>query len=60
VKPEDPAIDMQRLGKQVPAATNTHATIELLDYAFAMQSVSYQITQYAVKGRFISYSYNFL
>jgi hypothetical protein len=32
----------QRLGKNVTAATNTHATIEeLLDASFSMRSVSY-------------------
>jgi hypothetical protein len=29
----------QRLSKHVPAATNTHATIELLDAVFAVRSV---------------------
>jgi hypothetical protein len=34
----------QRLGKNVPAATNTHATREeLLDASFSMRSVSYQM-----------------
>jgi hypothetical protein len=33
----------QRLGKQVPKATNTHATIKVfLDTSFSMVSVSYQ------------------
>jgi hypothetical protein len=32
----------QRLDKFFPAATNTHATRELLDAVFSMQSVSYQ------------------
>jgi hypothetical protein len=33
----------QRLGKNVTAATSTHATIEeLLDASFSMRSVSYQ------------------
>jgi hypothetical protein len=33
-----------RLGKHVPAATNTLATVEqLLDAVFSMRSVSYQI-----------------
>jgi hypothetical protein len=36
-----PIVARQRLGKNVTAATNTHATIELLD-AFYMRSVSYQ------------------
>jgi hypothetical protein len=34
----------QQLGRYVPAATNTHKTIEeLLDAVFSMRSVSYQI-----------------
>jgi hypothetical protein len=34
----------QRLGKHVPAATNTRATTEeLLDALFSMRSMSYQI-----------------
>jgi hypothetical protein len=33
----------QRIDKYFPAATNTHATIELLDVVFSMRSVSYQI-----------------
>jgi hypothetical protein len=38
-----PTVARQRLGKNVTAATNTHATIEeLLDASFSMQSVSYQ------------------
>jgi hypothetical protein len=33
----------QRLGKNVTAATNTHATIEeLLNASFSMRSMSYQ------------------
>jgi hypothetical protein len=32
----------QRLGKNVTVATNTHATIELLDASFSVRSVSYQ------------------
>jgi hypothetical protein len=33
----------QRLGKNITAATNTHATIEeLLDASFSMLSVSYE------------------
>jgi hypothetical protein len=32
----------QRLGKHVPAATNTHATIELLHASFSQRPVSYQ------------------
>jgi hypothetical protein len=37
-----PIIARQRLGKNVTAATNTHATIELLDASFPMRSVSYE------------------
>jgi hypothetical protein len=34
----------QRLGKQVPAATNRRATIEeLMDAVFSMRAVSYEI-----------------
>jgi hypothetical protein len=32
----------QRRGKKVTAATNTHATIELLDPSFSVRFVSYQ------------------
>jgi hypothetical protein len=32
----------QRLDKHVPAAENTHATIELSEASFSMRSVSYQ------------------
>jgi hypothetical protein len=36
-------VDRQRLGKNVTAATSTHATIEeLLDALISMQSVSYE------------------
>jgi hypothetical protein len=39
-----PIIAMQRLGKYVSTAMNTHATIEIpLDVMFSMRSVSYQI-----------------
>jgi hypothetical protein len=42
VEPEEATIS--RLGKNVPAATDTHATIlELLDAVFSMRSVLYQI-----------------
>jgi hypothetical protein len=37
-----PIVARQRLGKDVTAATNTHATIELLDASFFMPSVSYE------------------
>jgi hypothetical protein len=38
-----PIVARQRLGKNVTAAINTHATIEeLLDTSFSMRSVSYQ------------------
>jgi hypothetical protein len=51
VEPEETAVAMQRLGKHVPAATNTHATTqELLDSVFSMRSVLSN-TQYGVKGK---------
>jgi hypothetical protein len=37
-----PIVARQRLGKNVTAATNTHATEELLDISFSMQSMSHQ------------------
>jgi hypothetical protein len=38
-----PIVARQRLGKNVTAATNTHAKIEeLLEASFSMPSVSYQ------------------
>jgi hypothetical protein len=38
-----PIVARQRLGKNVSAVTNTHATIEeLLDESFSMWAVSYQ------------------
>jgi hypothetical protein len=37
-----PIVATQRLGKHVPAATNTNATIEMLDVVFSMLSVPYQ------------------
>jgi hypothetical protein len=38
-----PLAARQRLGKNVTAATNTHATVEeLLNVSFPMRSVSYQ------------------
>jgi hypothetical protein len=44
MEPEETSVARQLLGKYGPAATNTHAAIELLDAVFSMQSVSYQIT----------------
>jgi hypothetical protein len=39
-----PKVAMQRLGKHIPAATNTHATItEMLDAVRSMRSVLYQL-----------------
>jgi hypothetical protein len=35
-----PIIARSRLGKDVPAATNTHATIELLEGVVSVRSVS--------------------
>jgi hypothetical protein len=54
-----PIVTRQRLGKYVPAATNTRATgEELLDAVFSMPSVSYH---HVVKGKWtISSSQNFL
>jgi hypothetical protein len=50
-----PIVAMQRLGRNVTAVTNTHATIEgLLDASFSMWPVSYQ----AEKA--ITFSQNFL
>jgi hypothetical protein len=43
VETEETAIPRQRLGKHVPVARNTHATQELLNAAFSMRSVSYEI-----------------
>jgi hypothetical protein len=37
---EETVIAKQRIGKHVHAATNTRATIELLDKAFFVRSVS--------------------
>jgi hypothetical protein len=37
-----PFIARQRLGRKVTSATNTYATIELLDASFSMWPVSYQ------------------
>jgi hypothetical protein len=38
-----PNVARQRLSKRVTPATNTRATIELLDPVFSMLPVSYQI-----------------
>jgi hypothetical protein len=39
-----PIVDRQLLGKHVPVAANTSATVEeLLNAVFSMRSVSYQI-----------------
>jgi hypothetical protein len=44
VKTEEKAVVRQRLDKEIPATTNTHATIEeLLDAVVYMRYVSYQI-----------------
>jgi hypothetical protein len=44
VEAEETAAARQRLGKHLPAATNTHVTIEeLLDAEFSMRFMSYQI-----------------
>jgi hypothetical protein len=41
VESEETAVAKQRLGKHVPAATNTHTTIEeVLDAVFSVRSVS--------------------
>jgi hypothetical protein len=40
--PPPPNVVRQRLGKHVPAATNTHAIIEdILDAALSVRSLSY-------------------
>jgi hypothetical protein len=45
-----PIVSRQRLGKNVTAAMNTHATIaELLGASFSMRSVSYQ-GKYAISS----------
>jgi hypothetical protein len=45
-----PIVARQRLGKHLPAAMNSQATMEeLLDAVFSMRSVSYQI--YVVKEK---------
>jgi hypothetical protein len=44
VESEETIIARQRLGKDVPAVTNTQATKEeMLDMVFSMPSLSYQI-----------------
>jgi hypothetical protein len=51
MEPEGMAVARQWLGKHVPAARNTHSTIdELLDAVFPMQSVI-SSTQHVVKGK---------
>jgi hypothetical protein len=37
-----PTVASQRLGKNVTAAMNTHATTEMLDTSFSMRSVPYE------------------
>jgi hypothetical protein len=37
-----PIVTGQRLGKNITAATNTYATIELLEASFSIRSLSYQ------------------
>jgi hypothetical protein len=40
LEPEETAVIMQRLGKHIPTATDTHATIEeLLDAVFSVRLV---------------------
>jgi hypothetical protein len=43
VDPGETAVARQRLGHHVPATTNTYAATELLDAAFSMHSMSFQI-----------------
>jgi hypothetical protein len=43
VESEETGIARQRLSKEVPAATNTQARIELLDAAFSIRSLLYYI-----------------
>jgi hypothetical protein len=38
-----PNVARQGLCKHVPAALNVHATIELLDEGFSVQSMSYRV-----------------
>jgi hypothetical protein len=49
-----PNVARQRLGELYPAATNTHAKIELLDALFSLRSALYHTyTQYVVKGKWV-------
>jgi hypothetical protein len=44
VEQEEAAVAMQQLGKHIPSATNTQATLDkLLDAVLYMWSLSYQI-----------------
>jgi hypothetical protein len=43
VELEEVAVTRQRLGKYVPAATKTQATIELLDEVFCMWSMEVKV-----------------
>jgi hypothetical protein len=43
VEPAEAIVARQQLGKHISAATNTRATIELLDAVFSMRPVPYQI-----------------
>jgi hypothetical protein len=55
-----PIVARQRLGKDVTAATNTHATIEeMLDASFSTRSVSYQ-RKYVIGSsqNFLFYSFS--
>jgi hypothetical protein len=63
MEPKETAVARQWLGKHVPAATNTHETLEeVLEAVFSMGPVWYKIhTQYAEKEKYtISSSRNFL
>jgi hypothetical protein len=58
VEPEEPAVDRQRLGKNIPAPTNRNAVIkELLDAVFSIRSVSYQrkVGEYFFSEFFVIY-----
>jgi hypothetical protein len=48
VEPEETVVARHWIGQHVPAATNTQATIELLDAVFSILSVSFHI--YSVCG----------
>jgi hypothetical protein len=48
---EQTAVERQRLDKQVPVATNTHATIELLGEVFSLRIRIISNTQYVAKGK---------